>query len=431
MLTWRDNSNVRRIGIGTHTKLFEASSTSTSYTDITPSGFLTGSADSTAGGGYGIGTYGSSTYGTPRSDTASVQPATVWSLDTWGEYLVGCTRDDGKLYEWPLTGLALQISGAPTACNALIVTSERFLFALGAGGNPRRVQWSDQESNTTWTPTSTNQAGDLDLATQGEIVTARKIKGATLIFTTTEVHIATYQGLPYVYGISREGNNCGAISQGAVVSLDTQIFWMSKAGFWTFDGNALPLASDVSDYVYSDINLTQAAKISGFHNSAFGEVTWFYPSAATTENDRYVTYNYREGTWYAGLIERLCATDQGIFLYPLACDASGNVYEHEKGSIWGGDTPYAQTGDIMLAQGDNVFRFTEFIPDDKTLGDASATFYGHDRPDDTTSSLQSVTLASKTDVRFTTRFPQVRVSFSSASARWGAPALNVAQGGRR
>ena len=77
---------------------------------------------------------------------------------------------DGKIYEWQLTQeLCTSSANAPTGNKGLVVTEERFVFALGAGGNPRKVQWCDQENNTSWTPSATNQAGDFELQTVGQI----------------------------------------------------------------------------------------------------------------------------------------------------------------------------------------------------------------------------------------------------------------------
>ena len=52
--------------------------------------------------------------------------------------MLACNEDDGKIYEWQLgTGTpAAVLSNAPTSNLGCVVTEERFLFALGAGGNP-------------------------------------------------------------------------------------------------------------------------------------------------------------------------------------------------------------------------------------------------------------------------------------------------------
>jgi hypothetical protein len=319
LITWRDNSSDRWIVAGTNSKLYVMNEAGT-IKDITPTGFTTGSADAVSKLGYGYGTYGSFAYGVARPDLGSLTPAATWSMDTWGEYLVACSDADGKLYEWQLgfsgPTLAAAISGAPTSCAAVMTTAERFVFALGASGNPRMVKWCDQEDNTDWTPSTTNQAGDFELQTVGSLKCGKRVRGLNLLFTDVDVHASSYIGAPYVYSFEKVGSGCGVISSQAVAAIDTAAMWMSRSGFWVYDGYVKPLASDVGDYVFENINYTQASKIYAVHNSKYGEITWFYPSAASNENDSYVTYNYREGHWAIGSMSRTAGTDRGVFTNP-------------------------------------------------------------------------------------------------------------------
>ncbi len=275
LITWRDNGNNRRIAVGTHSNLYAMNEIGT-LTDITPASFTTGDADAILKLGYGYSLYGSFAYGVARPDLGSFTPATTWSLDTWGEYLVACSSKDGKLLEWQLNVAndAAAITNAPTSCTGLVVTEERFLFALGAGGNPRKVQWSDQENNTVWTPAATNQAGDFELTTIGSLMCAKRIRGSVILFTDVDVHTASYIGPPYIYSFERIGTGCGVISKQSVATIDNSCIWMSGSGFWIYDGFVKPLNSDVSDYVFSNLNTTQQSKIYCVHNSSFGEVWW-------------------------------------------------------------------------------------------------------------------------------------------------------------
>ena len=100
-LTWRDNDGDRWISAGTQSKLYAMNEAGT-LKDITPTGLTVGIADAVSKTGYGYSTYGSLAYGTARPDTGTITPATTWSMDTWGEYLVACSNADGKLYEWQL-----------------------------------------------------------------------------------------------------------------------------------------------------------------------------------------------------------------------------------------------------------------------------------------------------------------------------------------
>jgi hypothetical protein len=410
LINWRDNSNNRRIAVGTHTNLYVLSETNT-LTDITPASFTTGDADAVQKIGYGYSTYGSFAYGVARPDLGSVTPATTWSMDTWGEYLVACSSKDGKLLEWQLdTGAdASAITNAPTSCSGLIVTQERFLFALGAGGNPRKAQWCDQENNTVWTPAATNQAGDFELTTVGSLQCGKRVRGTTILFTDVDVHTATYIGPPFIYSFERVGTGCGVISKQAVAATDNACIWMSGSGFWIYDGFVKPLVSDVSDFVFNNLNTTQASKVYCVHNSAFGEIWWYYPSLSTNENDSYVSYNYRENHWAIGTLARTCGTDRGIFSNPILVSDDSYVYEHEVGNNYDSQTLFAESGPIELGNGDRVMNLTGLIPDEKTAGDVRASFSTRFYPNTTEYTYGPYTLSSPTSVRLTGRQIAVKI----------------------
>jgi hypothetical protein len=434
-ITWRDNSANRWIAAGTHTKLYAMNEAGT-LKEITPTGFTAGIADSVSKTGYGYSTYGTLAYGTARPDTGLVTPATTWSMDTWGEYLIACSSTDGKLYEWQLgfttPTLAAAITNAPTGNKAVLVTSERIMFALGAGGNPRKVQWCDQENNTVWTPAGDNQAGDYELATPGTLLAGKRVKGVNLLFTDVDVHTAQYVGAPFVYGFEKAGSGCGLISAQSVAAIDTAAIWMSKAGFWIYDGYVKPLPSDVSDYVFGNINFNQSSKVYAVHNSKFGEIWWYYPSSGSNENDSYVTYNYREQHWNIGTLARTAGTDAGVFANPLAVSTDGYIYEHEVGFAYDSASLYAESGPVQLGNGDNIMSVRQVVPDEQTLGEAVVSFKTRNYPTGTQSTFGPYTAANPTDVRFAARQVNVKVTGNTlADWRIGVMRLDAVPSGKR
>lgn len=433
---WVDNDTVRWTAYGTHTKLYVAAPSDVAAYDITPSGFTAGDADAAAGGGYGSGTYGSGTYGTPRLDVDDVQPASVWCLDNFGQVLVGVMAEDGIVYNWdPTSGtstLASAISGAPSG-SALVVTEERFLFVLGADGDSRKVQWPDQETLTTWTPTASNQAGDITLVTPGKLMCGRRIRGGTLIWTDQDVHLASYIGQPLIYGFQRVGENCGVISRGAAIAIDSRAFWMSANRFYVFDGVTRPLLCDVADGVFGDFNTTQKSKVTTYHDPQFGEVWWFYPSGASTENDRAVVYNYLGNFWSIHEdLSRTAAIQRGIYGNPVMADADGEVYDHETGASWD-STPVIRSGPYELGEGDRILRARRLIADEKTAGDVQVSFAVRDWPNDTETTFGPYAIDNPTSVRFAARQARIIVEFTALAqdARWGVPRVDVIEGGKR
>jgi len=434
MLTWLDNSSDSYLAGGTYNKLYYVNPSQTVY-DITPSGLTAGNLNGALNVGFGGGFYGYTNYGRAPTSSGIYAEATTWSLDTWGEYLMACSSKDGKIYEWQLnTGVVAQVvANAPVNNKALVVTEERFVFALGAGGNPRKIAWCDQENNTSWTPAATNQAGDFELQTVGQIMCGLRMRGRTLILTDNDAHVAQYSGAPFVYGFERVGTACGVASRRGAVAIDEGAFWMGHNGFFTFDGSvASEIPCEVSDYVFDDMNPSQITKVYAVHNSQHGEIWWFYPSGTSTENDRYVALDYKEGYWTTGELDRTAGVDQGVFKNPIWADASGNLYNQETGYTHGTTKPYAESGSISLGNGDSIMKVTQLIPDEKTQGQVEVTFKTRFHPNDTETSHGAFTLGNPTDVRFQGRQVRIKVQ-GTGNNNWrsGVMRIEANAGGRR
>ncbi|HVW75211.1 MAG TPA: hypothetical protein VHC39_16355 [Rhizomicrobium sp.] len=428
-LAWHANNGQTWLAIGTHSALFVMDRGGT-LTNITPSGFAVGLADANGAGGYGGSTYGSGTFGTPRPDTSLIADATQWTLDTWGEDLLGVSPDDGKLYQWMLdTGTpAVHVANAP-GCTAVVTTAERFVFALGTD-DPRTVSWCDQENNTLWTPASTNQAGSFPLQTKGRLLCGCRVKGGTLLLTDLDVHLATYIGGTFVYGFDRVGDACGAISRQAVAAFDQQAAWMSPSGFWLWNGGGVvPLDCPVMDYIRQDINWQQMSKIVATVNSGSFEIEWRYCSASSMEIDRCVVWQYRDDYWTIGRAARTCGVDEGVFQYPILVDASGAIWDHEVGWDYGGLAPYASTGPIELGNGDQIIHVLGLYPDDATVGDVTASFTVRRNPDDAGQVFGPFALSGKTDLRFCGGLVEMTITGArNTNWRFGSPRLEAMPG---
>lgn len=438
MHTWESNDGTAWLAGGSHDQLITMTGSGTTY-DITPTDLATGREDAEVETGYGYGFYGIGFYGTPIQQLATSVPAeaTTWALDNWGEYLVGCHYDDGRLLEWQLgTGSdAAPITNAPTNNLGLVVTEERFLFALGAGGNPRKVQWCDRESNTTWTAAATNEAGDIELQTSGQIMQAIRTRGQTLVITDTDAHTARYLGPPYVYGFERVGTSCGAISRKSACDVDIGVFWMGQRGFFRFDGNSVQeIPCDVHDYVFTDLNRAQQSKVWSFANGQFGEVWWFYCSSGATEIDRYVAYDYKENHWLIGSLSRTAGIQRGVFRYPFLAghNADTDIYEHEVGLNVDSGSVFAETGPISIGAGDQVVKVTQILPDEKTQGDVNVSFKTRFYPNAAETTHGPYSPANPTSVRFTGRQLRMKVEGAKlADWRVGNMRIDAISGGRR
>lgn len=144
-------------------------------------------------------------------------------------------------------------------------------------------------------------------------------------------------------------------------------------------------------------------------------------------------WNFRENHWTVGYVSRLSGVDAGVANYPIRLDADGNIWEHEVGSLYpGAAMPWLESGPIEAGAGDNVVTVNMLYPDDKIVGDVTATFLTSYYPDEAEVLAGPYVLTKKTDLRFTCR--QFRVRFDAVSNdnwRIGVPRIDVIVGGRR
>jgi hypothetical protein len=432
-LAWTDNQFNPNLAIGNYEKLFHVSGVNV-ITDITPAGFTTGRANADPNNGYGGYYYGLSNYGTQRPDNAIGLEADTWALDNWGQYLVACATSDKKIYEWQLStsAVAQQISNSPLA-RSIVVTEDRFLFALASDNDPRKISWCDRDDNTVWTPSATNEAGDYTINSQGEILQGINVRGRTLILTTVDAFVATYSGAPVVYGFEQVGKDCGAVSRRSAVALDEGGFWMGNNGFFFYNGSAVQeIPCAVHDYVFEDINTAEISKVWGLHNGQFNEIWWFYPSGSSVEIDRYVIFDYKEKHWNIGQLNRTAGVDIGVFTNPIWLDETGKAYNQERGYDHQNVLPFVESSPISLGEGDNVMNVTKLIPDENNLGDVSVTFKTRYYPTGAETTHGAFTLSNPTSVRLQGR--QVRMRINGVNlVNWkvGKMRVEVTTGGKR
>jgi hypothetical protein len=93
---------------------------------------------------------------------------------------------------------------------------------------------------------------------------------------------------------------------------------MGLEKFYKYDGRTQTLRCDLRQHIFQDINLAQASQVFAGTNEGFNEVWWFYPSANSFINDRYVIYNYLERIWYYGNINRTAWSEHTQRNYPIA-----------------------------------------------------------------------------------------------------------------
>ena len=444
----------------------------------------TNPATSILGYGFGAGPWGGASggpgWGTSRSTLAAPNSVQLdsgkWSLDNWGEDAL-CQHLNGKLYYWdtsggladPMTNIATNttVSNAPTKSRLMLVSgTDRFIILLGTettiGDDSTQddmfIRWCAQDDVNTWTPTATNTAGSQRLTDGSRIISAKRSRGAVLIWSDTALYQMQLIGAPFIFGFSQLGSNCGTVGLHAAIEINGTAFWMGRDSFFQFDGTVQKIPCSVEDYVFTDIDEANQKDVFAAANSEFNEVTWFYPTNGSSQIDRCVTYNIKERVWNVGTLSRTSWADKGVYNFPYATDYAPTdtaatittitgltagrtyMYAQEKGNNADGAamTSYVESGEFVIPQaGEHLMSIKRFIPDFKNLaGTVNVSLKFRDYPTSTqrTNGPFPVTSSTnKVDTRARGRQGAIRIESSTLDTAWrfGTYRAEIRPDGRR
>jgi len=436
------NSATSTVGPTTATVINSGLVQSTFYVAIGPQPLGTGFGV----GGFGVGGFGVGT--TQPTVPGTTITATDWTLDNFGQDLIACPAG-GAIYYWDPSGQLqnAQIVGGngPLVNSGIFVAMpERQVIAYGSSftlsPDPMLVRWSDIEDFTQWAATPTNQAGSYRIPTGSKIVAGIQGPQQGLLWTDLDLWAMQYIGPPFVYGFNKIGSNCGAISRHCTGQLNGAIYWMSQKQFFMSMGSGpQSIPCPVWDVIFQNINTSYLYKVACGVNSQFNEVTWYYPSASSTENDSYVKYNTVLQQWDFGTLGRTAWIDQSVLGPPIGAGSDNYLYQHEIGNDAASGTQTTamlssfQTGYFELNEADNLIFIDQIWPDMKWgtySGNPNATvqitFYVTNYPGDTPVQYGPYTMTQATEyisVRIRARLMAFNISSNDVGTFWRLGAI--------
>ena len=415
--------------------------------------------------GWGVNTWGSGGFGSVSAITPGSQ-LRLFSQDNFGEDLLFNVRGGGVYYSDLSAGLAsraVDISDAslggsnpPTAALQILVSDiDKHVIAFGTNPigssilDPLFIRFSDQGSLTDWTPTATNTAGGVRINSGSLIVGAVQTRQEILVFTDESLHSMRFVGGPFVFDFSTLSTDVSMVSPRAAINARGSVYFMDEGGFNVYNGSVQPLPCSVKDYVFSNLNVGQSYKVFAAENSAYSEVTWYYPiGTGDTEITNYVTYNYEENLWSVGTLDRGAWFDSGMGDSPIATGVDTDtaatynyLYSHETGFDADGSamTAYVESGDLEIGDGEGFMFMSKVIPDfafDGADPSVSITVKGRNYPLQDATTLSSVTVNQSTTesyLRARARHPVIRVESTGSGYGWrlGTLRFQIRQDGRR
>ena len=341
------------------------------------------------GYGWGAGVWGRSGWGS-GSIVPFVARQADWFMDNLDNDLVANVRE-GPIYYWEYDAVfntrAVLLSSLPGATDVptqaqqiLVSQNDKHLLCFGStpfgGGafDPLLIRWANQDEPTNWTPAPTNTAGFLRVSRGSRIIRALPTRQEILVWTDSHLYSMQFTGTTDVFSLQEYADNISIMSPRACISANNVTYWMGTEKFYAYSGRVETLPCTIRNYVFNDFNYDEAIQVVCGTNEQWHEVWWFYPSASSNTNDRYVIYNYLERIWYYGNLSRTAWLDSPLRQYPQA--VGGNyVYNHEQGL--NDDTlpmtSFITTNDFDLQDGDQFVLIKRIIPDVDFNGSTATT----------------------------------------------------------
>tara|TARA_R110002124_G_scaffold70231_2_gene188420 strand:- start:106 stop:2043 length:1938 start_codon:yes stop_codon:yes gene_type:complete len=351
----------------------------------------TGLDSQVVGTGWGVGTWSREGWGESTNISLVTDRMRLWSQDNFGQHLIFNARDGGIFY-WQngvvgppasldtravnITSLSGATSAPQVAKQVIVSDRDRHIIVFGCDpeldpGNqdPLTIRFSSSGSLVKWNTADDTTAGELRIGSGSAIITAIETRQQVLVFTDTSLHSLQYVGAPFYFGINSISESLTIASPNAAIAVEDVVFWMGTNEFFAFSGTVSRLPCSVRDHVFSNINTSQLEKVVAGSNNSFAEVWWFYPSADSEINNRYVVYNYQQQIWYYGSLSRSFWIDKGALPFPVAATSNGQLLNHENGfdnqesATPQPITSYIESSPIDLGQGDNFAFISRLIPD--------------------------------------------------------------------
>lgn len=268
---------------------------------------------------------------------------------------------------------AYRIDEAPRNIGYMFVTPERFVVALAtqqADGvyNPALVRWSAQENNRIWVPDTDNLAGEFPLSIGGTALSGLAARQQNIVWTSSGLYTMTFTGDDSAFSFKAIGTGAGIIGRNAAVEQGGIAFWVSRAGFYIFQGAiAQKIDCPIERDFFDNLTPLQEEKIYAGVNAAFSEIWFCYPDErdGTNECSRVAVFNFIEQHWVTHTFDRTAWVAAGIFPRPLGFSSKGTIFEHESGNDLNGNplNAWARVAPFDAEDGDHHIIAKAIYPD--------------------------------------------------------------------
>jgi hypothetical protein len=168
---------------------------------------------------------------------------------------------------------------------------------------PATVQWSQSfglnSGPTTWAPTATNIANQLEIPVRGPIVDGFPANGNFYVCSYWDTCVFSpiaYQGTNYpVLGVKLLNQGRGLLNENCWANADQTIYGLDARDLWVFDGNNFKSLGNqrVKDWFFANLNPTWADRTFVVNNTSKNQIEYYFPDLNSTGGcNQMLAYRY-------------------------------------------------------------------------------------------------------------------------------------------
>lgn len=269
-------------------------------------------------------------------NATSTSRATRWSFAQFGIWVIGVNgktspQDPPQIFKTGPNFANWNVQSKFTYAE-IVRTIGPFVLVFNTSNGQNIVEWSDGLSDDPeiWTPLAANSAGDLFIrGMPSPILCVQPLGQGQGVYATDGLWIVEFIGAPLFFRANKLLEGIGAFGKDSVVSVEKLHYGMGPRGFFRTDGITFEYIDDPSihDFVYQNLNRSQASKAIAWDDSSQGLVNFSYPQTGQTNNSITVSFNYRERNWSILDFARSAAISGSVFDFIVTIDRFGNVYQ--------------------------------------------------------------------------------------------------------
>lgn len=292
-----------------------------------------------------------------REDQDHLSPATRWSLQSWGEWMIAANGVDELQYHRPVDTDFKNISSPPggvTYNKPAIHTAAGVAFKphylVRARGHmlafthhvhasattdneiadgEQYFWWCDQNNIFDWLAIRANAAGSQIIRDAPSVIlSAHPMLDGAAAYTLTTQHLIQYLGDPLWFGVVRTQYGIGALGHHAVVPVGRVHYGAGPQGLWRSDGSQYQYIDHpvVRDWMYRRLHTHQASKTVAWHDPSQERVIWFFCADGSLTWNAAIAFDYVQGTVHIPDYIRSAASIMEAFDFGITGSTTGEVF---------------------------------------------------------------------------------------------------------